>query len=188
MKKLIYSCFVFALFFGCSDDGVDGTNGKDGINGFNSLVSVTGIPVGSQDCPNGGNRIDTGIDDGSGVNGIAANDVLETGEIDDTAFICNGTDGKDNSVNTEEDFYFANFGSNRYDAFTTVSISDRYPDENEVIGLAQDNTTLVEVISQIDIYVDKSIEPDSISRVRSLLRFPGLAAFFNELLALAMLS
>ncbi len=41
----------------------------------------------TEECPNGGISIDTGIDD----NG---NGILDPDEVDDTQFVCNGTDGK----------------------------------------------------------------------------------------------
>ena len=68
-------------------DGVNGSDGADGTNGFTSLIVSSFEPSGVN-CPTGGTRIDTGIDD----NG---NSILEGGEIDDTIFICNGEDGSD---------------------------------------------------------------------------------------------
>ncbi len=68
-------------------NGVDGANGADGANGLdgkNSLVALTPEPSGAN-CPGGGVRIDTGIDtDGDGT--------LGSGEVLDTAFVCNGAD------------------------------------------------------------------------------------------------
>jgi len=84
MKKTtrILSFFLTLLIIGCSgDDGVDGING---INGLNSLV-VTVIEQSGSNCPNGGFQIQSGID-------INSNNQLETGEIDNTEFICNGED------------------------------------------------------------------------------------------------
>ncbi|NOZ24932.1 MAG: Ig-like domain-containing protein, partial [Nitrospirae bacterium] len=66
---------------------VDGTayvcNGTDGTDGLESLVSVSSEPSGAN-CANGGVRIDTGLDDD--LDGI-----LDAAEIDDTAYVCNGT-------------------------------------------------------------------------------------------------
>ena len=49
-------------------------------NDLESLVDINVEPAGSN-CPNGGERVDTGIDDnGDGI--------LQANEIDDTNFIC----------------------------------------------------------------------------------------------------
>ena len=70
------------------DSGNDGTNGLDGTNGIagpdglNALVTSKSEPAGPH-CTNGGIQIDVGIDDnGDGV--------LETNEIDQTQYICDG--------------------------------------------------------------------------------------------------
>ena len=63
-------------------DGADGTNGADGADGLNALVSMTSEAAGSN-CANGGTRIDVGIDDNS-------NGQLETTEIDQTQYVCDG--------------------------------------------------------------------------------------------------
>ena len=68
-------------------DGTNGSNGADGDNGLTSLI-VSSLEPNGVNCPTGGTRIDTGIDD----NG---NSFLEGGEIDDTIFVCNGEDGND---------------------------------------------------------------------------------------------
>ena len=68
-------------------DGVNGSDGADGTNGLTSLI-VSSVEPNGFNCPTGGTRIDTGIDD----NG---NSFLEGGEIDDTIFVCNGEDGND---------------------------------------------------------------------------------------------
>ena len=80
------------------DDGTDGNNGfdgQDGADGSNGLTSliVSTIESNGVNCPEGGTRIDTGIDDNS-------DGALGSGEIDDTVFICNGTDGNDGSDGT----------------------------------------------------------------------------------------
>ena len=62
--------------------GVDGTNGTDGDNALNALVNSTLEPVGLN-CVNGGIRIDVGVDND-------ANGVLETTEIDQTQYVCDG--------------------------------------------------------------------------------------------------
>jgi len=62
--------------------GVNGTNGQDGSNGLNALVSMTPELSGSN-CGSGGTRIDVGGDDNS-------NGGLETNEIDQTQYVCDG--------------------------------------------------------------------------------------------------
>ncbi len=65
---------------GCSpEDGMDGLNGT---NGFNSLVRTI-IELPGINCSNGGFKIETGLD-------INSNGVLESNEIDNIDFICNG--------------------------------------------------------------------------------------------------
>ncbi len=63
-------------------NGADGTAGQ---NGLQSLLAVTPEPAGTN-CADGGQRIDYGIDD----NG---NGTLEAGEIDGTAYACDGATG-----------------------------------------------------------------------------------------------
>ena len=172
MKKTFYLFGFIAIFslvalVSCQD-GVDGMDGDPGPSGFVSLLKTTTLDVGDDDCPNGGTRIDTGIDNGDG-DGIAGNEILEDGEIDDTTFICNGSDG-DNAGTVTREISLANFGNTDYTGFSTVSISDQFPDGN-----IQDETRL-------GIYVDKSADPDSVSRIRSLVKFDNINA---EILALA---
>ena len=73
-------------------DGADGTNGTDGSDGSDGLDGQTSLIVSSiaplANCPSGGTRIDTGIDDdGDGF--------LAPSEIESTLFVCNGEDGSD---------------------------------------------------------------------------------------------
>jgi len=63
---------------------VDGTNGKDG---FQSLVRTTAEEPGSN-CEAGGQRIQTGRDNGAG-RGVENNSVLEDGEVESTSYVCN---------------------------------------------------------------------------------------------------
>ena len=140
---------------------MDGKDGDIGPSGFVSLITTTTVNIGDENCPDGGTRIDTGIDNGDGEDGIAGNEILEPGEIDITTYICN--ESNDNGQRFfSENFNVANFGSDNLDGFTSVTISDRYPNEN------------VQNEIRMSMYVDKSVEPDSISRERSLVRFGGL--------------
>ena len=68
-------------------DGINGSDGADGVNGLTSLI-VSSLEPNGINCPTGGTRIDTGIDDNR-------NSFLDGGEIDDTIFVCNGEDGND---------------------------------------------------------------------------------------------
>ncbi|HET9956111.1 MAG TPA: hypothetical protein VFQ61_16505 [Polyangiaceae bacterium] len=62
--------------------GANGTNGTNGTNGLNSLVSVTTENPGAN-CLAGGQRIQSGLDDD-------ANGTLAAGEVEATAYVCNG--------------------------------------------------------------------------------------------------
>ena len=61
-------------------------NGQSGSNGLNSLVAFSDEPAGAN-CPYGGMRVDSGLDD----NG---NGTLESGEIDQTGFVCSHIAGE----------------------------------------------------------------------------------------------
>ncbi|MEE4244884.1 MAG: choice-of-anchor I family protein [Kangiellaceae bacterium] len=80
--KLMVASVALALS-GCSDDGSNGRDGIDGTNGLSSLVNQTSLAIGDNNCPNGGTRIDSGLDS----NG---NGQLDAGEITTTSYNCNG--------------------------------------------------------------------------------------------------
>ncbi len=99
-----FSCVALLAYVGCGAaddgqpgangvpgaDGADGRNGADGTDGARGatpLVATSNEPVGAN-CPEGGKRIDTGID---------ANDngVLDPGEKAPPTYVCNGTSGED---------------------------------------------------------------------------------------------
>ncbi len=69
--------------------GEPGIPGQPGAQGFSALAVLTPEAV---NCVNGGQRIDIGLDNGDN-GGIAYNGVLESGEIDTTAYLCNGAPG-----------------------------------------------------------------------------------------------
>ena len=72
-------------------DGQDGANGKNatnGTDGLSALAVTTYLGTGGANCPDGGVQMDVGVDD----NG---NGVLDSSEIDQTTYICNGADGSD---------------------------------------------------------------------------------------------
>lgn len=70
-------------------NGLDGTDGSNGSNGLNTLINIISEDPGAN-CANGGLLIQVGIDD-------SRNSILETGEVDATAYVCNGLDGTDGS-------------------------------------------------------------------------------------------
>jgi len=75
--------------------GETGPQGLAGADGFSNLV-VTSIEPEGDNCPAGGTRIDTGLDNGGG--GETANDgILGAGEIDATFYVCDGEEGAQGS-------------------------------------------------------------------------------------------
>ncbi|MDF2696387.1 MAG: putative family exoprotein [Labilithrix sp.] len=82
---------IAAMLIGCGSD-----SDSDVTKSSKSLVSTSAE---STNCPNGGYRIEVGLDDGS-PDGIAGDGVLSPGEVDSTAVVCNGQDGKDGSNGT----------------------------------------------------------------------------------------
>ena len=81
--KFIFTATAVALMLtGCVDDGNDGVNGSNGTNGINSLISQTSLPIGSEQCRNGGVKIASGLDNN-------ANSLLEESEVSSTEFVCN---------------------------------------------------------------------------------------------------
>lgn len=76
---------VFALSLAAcgGDDGRDGQDGAAGADGLNSLLQQTALPSGDTNCPTGGLRLDSGVDENS-------DGALSSWEIDQTSFVCNG--------------------------------------------------------------------------------------------------
>jgi len=73
----------------------------DGTDGYNSLVRHT--PASVQECPNGGVKIQSGLDDGAGTPSHARDGTLQEAEVDHTSVVCNGAsctimDGMDEEV------------------------------------------------------------------------------------------
>jgi|TARA_B110000114_G_C15036146_1_gene375035 hypothetical protein len=71
-------------------------NGIDGLNGFNSLIVSEEENQGAN-CENGGIKISYGMD-------VNRNNVLETNEIENSYYICNGIDGTngENAITSTE--------------------------------------------------------------------------------------
>ena len=85
-------------------DGADGMGG--GLDGIGSLIRLTPEPAG-MNCADGGQLIETGLDDGDG-GGTARNNTLEPGEIDNSAYVCDsgasgGNDGKNSLIRTSSE-------------------------------------------------------------------------------------
>jgi len=66
--------------------GLTGCDGDDGSDGFNSLVKLTELNVGSYECPDGGQLIQSGLDSNR-------NNVLEENEVSSQTAICKGESG-----------------------------------------------------------------------------------------------
>lgn len=69
------------------DVGDTGLQGVTGDPGYMSLVDTVPVPRGDADCPFGGLRYESGLDDGSG-GGVAGDGVLQPGEVDSTNVVC----------------------------------------------------------------------------------------------------
>ena len=82
------------VFFWSCEDGADGITGQDGTDGLSTILYTLDEPSGDN-CANGGIKIVYGID-------VNSDGVLSDSEIDNSTYICNGTDGQDAEVETEE--------------------------------------------------------------------------------------
>ncbi len=76
--KLTIVAVAVSSLLGCSNDGTDGI---DGAKGNKSLISQVQLPVGNNNCRNGGVEINSGID--TNDDGVLASD-----EIDSTEYVC----------------------------------------------------------------------------------------------------
>ncbi|WP_158976595.1 hypothetical protein [Cellulophaga sp. L1A9] len=87
MKKVHLLYFIVSiLFIACEgDQGPAGSEGSNGSNGSTSLINISDEAPGGN-CENGGIKIETGVD--SNANGI-----LESGEVQNTRYVCNGING-----------------------------------------------------------------------------------------------
>jgi len=71
----------------------NGSPGASGTNGYNSLVLVDSVVGANCDAFSGtGQRIRWGLDNGDG-GGTAGDGILQTGEVDGTAYVCDGDQG-----------------------------------------------------------------------------------------------
>ena len=83
-------------------DGANGTDGQDGIDGVNgtdgiSALAVTNPELEGSNCINGGIRIDVGMD-------TNRNGTLDSDEIEETSYLCNGSDGLNGVNGTSSQF------------------------------------------------------------------------------------
>jgi len=95
---LILFVLVSFVLTACGPTGKSGNTGDTGNNGNSPVTSTvltksTSIEVGSQKCPNGGKKVEMGVDDND-------DGILDSDEVDDTDYFCNGskdeTGGGDN--------------------------------------------------------------------------------------------
>ncbi len=71
-------------------NGQNGNDGDAGATGYSSLAVTTPLPAGDAHCPNGGTEVQFGLDNGAN-GGTAGDGVLQSGEVLDTNYVCNGT-------------------------------------------------------------------------------------------------
>jgi hypothetical protein len=101
---------------------------KDIKDGLTSLVNVTGESAGKI-CPSGGYKIETGID-------INSNAVLDSGEVQNSEYICNGNNGFISLVKVTGELSGENCSSGGYKVETGIDInSNAVLDSSEVQNL-----------------------------------------------------
>ena len=87
---LIYLIVMLTFVVGC-----EGDEGPIGPSGLNSLIKVSSEDPGAT-CVNGGIKIMTGLDANN-------NSLLDTDEITNTSYVCNGLEGKQSVVDVTEE-------------------------------------------------------------------------------------
>ena len=101
---------------------------KDGTNGYNSLIDLIPEPAG-ENCTNGGYKVVSGLD-------INENNILDTGEIQDEEYLCNGiagSDGLNSLVNIVPEMDSENCPNGGYIFNTGTDLnSNNILDENEI--------------------------------------------------------
>ena len=83
LRPVLWSLVAFSLAACGGDNGRDGRDGAPGADGLTSLLRQTVLPFGDANCPTGGLRVDSGLDDNR-------DGTLAAGEIEQTRFVCNG--------------------------------------------------------------------------------------------------
>ncbi|MGK5091012.1 DUF1566 domain-containing protein [Deltaproteobacteria bacterium TL4] len=71
-------------------NGATGDKGDPSTSGYNTLITIT-TEIPGNNCTSGGKKIESGLDNGDG-GGTASNGTLESGEVDYSTYVCNGTD------------------------------------------------------------------------------------------------
>ena len=99
------------------EQGPQGLSGNNGTNGLTSIVASSIEPVGSN-CANGGIKIQTGLD-------INEDGVLQQNEINQTEFICNGSNGA-NIQNTAPSILSYTRDMNSGIFYETIQLSHNY--------------------------------------------------------------
>jgi hypothetical protein len=117
-------------------DGADGATGADGSAGPQSLVAQTILPAGDASCPDGGTRIDSGID--SNGNGL-----LDPGEISSTTFLC-GTSS------ASADRFFNRIASFPVCSQIDSDCNDDTETASEIVAVSGDLLTLVYTDSPLE--------------------------------------
>jgi len=83
MRKLLFYLIPITMTLaGCE---------KEGLEGKNSLVNMTAEEAG-ENCSCGGIKVETGLD-------LNCNSILDSDEIQETVYICNGNDASQDYVN-----------------------------------------------------------------------------------------
>lgn len=85
---------LITVCLGCREGG--SIEFKKSYSNDNSLVQLSDEPAG-KNCQNGGVRIDSGLDNGDG-GGVVDDHILESGEIDQTKYVCTGSTGTNGAV------------------------------------------------------------------------------------------
>ncbi|SFM70850.1 DUF7151 family protein [Marinobacter zhejiangensis] len=102
---------------------VDATNYVcHGVDGFTVLTTLTAAAPAN--CPDGGQRLDIGLDNGDN-SGISRDGTLQSGEIDSTGYVCNGANGQDGTDGADgSDGTDGTDGTNGSDGQTTLVKQD----------------------------------------------------------------
>ncbi len=93
--KIAFVIILLAISSCAGDADENAANDATGdtiqTSGFSSLITITDESQGDN-CESGGKRIDTGLDNGDGGE-IPGDGVLQSLEIDQTEYVCNGVNG-----------------------------------------------------------------------------------------------
>lgn len=165
MKDVISMLILVTVVWGCGGSGDDGEPGPEG---FNALNAITTLESGNSNCSNGGTQIDAGVDNGDG-DGIAGNGILESGEVDNTSFICTGSTGPAGSDDPVNSFYFER-------KFDVQGAIEGYKDLTFLnIGNQMSNSQIE--VSSIKLIVDNT---GTFTVQRALIKFDSLSEIITS--------